>query len=40
MRDGKLSAIVANSSNANCFTGKEGMDDSCPDGREGVSCFG
>ncbi len=27
MRDGKLSAIVANSGNANCFTGKEGMDD-------------
>lgn len=27
LRDGKLSAIVANSGNANCFTGKKGMED-------------
>lgn len=26
VKDGKLSAIVANSGNANCFTGKEGID--------------
>ncbi|MBP2045044.1 bifunctional ornithine acetyltransferase/N-acetylglutamate synthase [Methanobacterium aggregans] len=27
VEDGKLSAVVANSGNANCFTGKEGMED-------------
>ncbi len=27
LQDGKLSAIVANSGNANCFTGEEGLDD-------------
>ncbi|MGE0064788.1 MAG: bifunctional ornithine acetyltransferase/N-acetylglutamate synthase [Methanobacteriales archaeon] len=27
LKDGKLSAIIANSGNANCFTGPEGMED-------------
>ena len=27
LQDGKLSAIVANSGNANCFTGEEGLKD-------------
>jgi len=27
VKDGKISAIVANSGNANCFTGQEGLDD-------------
>ena len=27
VEDGRLSAIVANSGNANCFTGQEGMED-------------
>jgi N-acetylglutamate synthase (EC 2.3.1.1)/glutamate N-acetyltransferase (EC 2.3.1.35) len=37
LRNGKLSAIVANSGNANCCTGKEGMEKRPPKWRDRVS---
>jgi glutamate N-acetyltransferase/amino-acid N-acetyltransferase len=37
--NGKLSAIVANSGNANCFTGTDGMEDAMSFRCEGCCCI-